>query len=149
MSAKGAAYLLLEAGGELFGIDLAMVEAVVPYARPAAVPFQKPETLTALLHRGRFMGVVELGRMLGVAADVEEGRAVIAVIEREGAYIGLAASASHGLLREAEIGDEARVIGKWSGPFHLFSARFGGRVAHLIDAEALLEELSGRIERAV
>lgn len=149
MTPNGSAYLLLEVGGELFGLDLALVEAVIPYRRPAPVPFQKPEALSGLLHRGRFTGVADLGRILGLPPIAEEGRAVIAIVERGGAYAGLAASASHGLLKVDEMGDEARVIGRWEGPHLLHSVRSGDRVVHLIDAEGLLEAFSSVIERAV
>lgn len=148
MSGKGAAFLLLEAGGQLFGLDLSFIEAVIPYRTPDPVPFQRSSTLGALLHRGRFLGVADLGRMLGLPASEEESRAVIAVIERGGAYVGLVASASHGLLREAEIEEEARVLGKYEGPFHLFSVKTGSHVAHVIDLAAMLEELSGKLERS-
>lgn len=149
MSATGAAYLLLEVGGSLFGLDLSLVEAVIPYRRPDAVPFQRREVVGGLLHRGRFMGVTDLGLLLGLAPTTDDGRAVIVVTGGAEAYAGLVASASHGLLRAADIEEEAKVLGKWEGPFLLYSVKFGDRVAHMLDARSLLEEMSGKAGRSI
>ena len=148
MSAKGIAYLLLDVGGEVFGLDLELVEAVIPYARPDAVPFQRRDTVEALLYRGKFMGVADLGRLLGLKQTPEEGRAVIAVVETGGAHVGLIASASLGLLRAVDLGDEARVMGKWEGPFLGHSVKYGERVAHIVDFDALIGDFAGRLERS-
>lgn len=148
MSPEHNANLLLMVGGELFGIPLAKVLAVTPYQTPGPVPFQQSRGVGALLHRGQFMGVVDLGDLLKIRADLDPSRAVIAVMESEGGFVGLVAESSKGILRESEISEVAKALGRFEGPHLDSTIKAGERVIHLLNFESLINAVAQMVEAA-
>lgn len=136
------ACLLLEVAGHVFGIDLNAVKAVMPYQEPSPVPYQERAVLGALLHRGVFMGVTGLGRLLGMDAELEEGKAVIAVIDVGGGLIGLAADASRGVVRDLSVLEEVRVKDRVESQLVGRAFKAGTVTVNLLDLEALTAGLA-------
>jgi len=148
MGTKGA-YLLLELGAEWFGLDVEQVEAVLPYRELSRSPFQREPTLGATVYRGDFMGVAHLGALLGVECAPEAAHTVIVVLRWGEALVGLAAERSQGLLgRDEEIEPFEQAGAPAPGKCIERSMRCTerSRVLHVIDKEALLDELAARLE---
>lgn len=139
MTSQGTAYLILKDGEELFGLPLDLVESVIPYREPEAVPYQKGAKLGALQNRGKFMGVLNLATLLGVEGASGEGRSVIAVALVDDAYLGIAVAATLGIARPGELGEDVEALGRTEAPCVERSVRWGERVVHLLDFVLLTE----------
>lgn len=143
------AYLVLKQGRERFGLNLDRVEAVVPYAQAEPMPWQPEGVLGAQLYRGQFMGVVDLAPLLGLARSAPNAGHIVAVVEKEGGYVGFLAEGSDGILKGQSITEEARVLGRWEGPFLSYSVKVEGRFIHLLDLEEMIDTIELELEAAL
>jgi chemotaxis signal transduction protein len=106
-----AGFLVVRAGSERYGIDLASVEEVVDLGAPAAVPGRLPAFRGVVRWRARHLSVLHLGALMEGAPPPEErgdtglvvrlgGRpvalevdAVMDVVEGGGASVGVSPAA--------------------------------------------------------
>jgi chemotaxis signal transduction protein len=139
------AYLVAGIEGERFGIDARQVETVLEYRAPDPLP-GRPEPFTgALTHEGELVAVAPLATLLGVKPRLELGRAAIAVLRWEDGLVGLSVERTHGLVAPGDDSRVARVLGRWAGPYLKETIELDGERVHLLDLDALLGELAGRI----
>lgn len=145
MGREGDSFLVLEADGRFFGLDVRRIESVIGFREPIPIPRAPAGFLGGLLHHGEFLGVIHLAEPLGLDARVEADRAVIAVLDWDGGAVGLAAERSHGLFLPEADAEEVRVLGRWEGPFHARTVRFREKDVHLLDLDGLFSALGSRI----
>ncbi len=148
MGAERDACLLLALGDELFGLELSSVAAVVPWSATSPVPFQQPDKFGSILYRGRFVGVVDLASMLGLEPFSPGEKSVIAICERDGALMGLAAPATRGIVRNLDTLAEVAVLGRHMGALVGRALKFEGETINLIDAEKFAAAVMERLEKS-
>ncbi len=119
--------LVWSAADSLFGIDVAAVAVVIPFAGCARVPTREPACLGIIGRAGRFYSVICMRRLLGLATE-EEGPPGHLLLLRGGApYLALAVDRVLGRLDIA--GDGAT------------TAAFEGRLVAPFDTAELLPRL--------
>jgi chemotaxis signal transduction protein len=103
--------VVVRAGGERYGVDLASIEEVVDLAAPVTVPARLPALRGVMRWRERHLSVLHLGALMaGLPAPAERGDtalvvrlggvpvalevdAVLEVVEHGGASVGASATA--------------------------------------------------------
>jgi chemotaxis signal transduction protein len=136
-----AGFLVVRAGGERYGIDLASVEEVVDLGAPTAVPGRLPAFRGVVRWRARHLSVLHLGALMeGAAPPAERGDtalvvrlgglsvalevdAVVDVVEGGGASVGASPTAGAG--------------GVW---------QVGGALVTMLDLGALAERVADQGE---
>ncbi len=139
------AHLVVEVEGEQFGLDAGRVETVVPYRNLTPIPGRPAPFAGALNHRGELLPVVHLASVLGRRPRVDPQRSVIAVVAWGDAIVGLLAEGAVGLMPPTERARLARVLGRWDGPFLEHTLEAEGRRVHVLDLDALLDDLARRL----
>ncbi|WP_152054438.1 chemotaxis protein CheW [Tautonia marina] len=135
--------LTFEAGGERYGVDVSLVEEVVPRVALRRLPYASSAVVGLLDYRGEVVPVVDLGRL--VDALTCEGRFSTRVIlfgaYQDGRRIGLAAERVSELAQVSSVdlttlASPVQRVG-YLGPV----ARIDGQLVQLIDPSRLLVEV--------
>ena len=132
-----AGFLVVGAGGERYGVDLASVEEVVDLAAPAAVPAVLPALRGVARWRGRHLSVLHLGALMaGGAAPPERGDTAL-VVRLGGVPVALEVDAVLDVVEQggASVGASptAGASGVWA---------VGGVLVTMLDLEALAGRLA-------
>lgn len=131
----GPRALLLEVGGDWYGVPLASVRVVVRDPVVTRVPEAPGEVVGVTNVRGEVIPVVDTGTVLGVARG--GGTATVAVVQTRRGPIGLAGGTeADGVVLDEDLGESALGLG-------LRRHRAGGRVVTLLDTEALAAQIAG------
>jgi purine-binding chemotaxis protein CheW len=137
--ARGAEYVTVMAGGQLFGLPIGRVRDVFMVDGLTPVPLAPPEIVGLLNLRGRVATAIDLKRRLGLSRA--EGKGLMAVgIEAYGESYGLIVEGLGDVVRlgnETHDDNPAHLSGSWSG----LSAgvhRLDDRLLVILDVDALL-----------
>ena len=103
------AVLAFQLGGERYGLPLTDLAGVLPLEHLTPVPGSPAELLGVINHRGNICSVLDLARLLGLAAH-EGASAYVLLLRRPGREVGLAVGPVEGVLRVergAGLGEES------------------------------------------
>lgn len=132
-----AGFLVVGAGGERYGVDLASVEEVVDLAAPAAVPARLPALRGVAQWRGRHLSVLHLGALMaGGAAPPERGDTAL-VVRLGGVPVALEVDA---VLEVVEQGGASVGASPTAGASGVWAV--GGALVTMLDLEALAGRLA-------
>ena len=145
MDAPANSYLVVEVGGEEFGLAVEQVETVIGYRPTTPIPGRPGPFLGALNHHGELLPVAPLATLLGQKPRLDPERAVIVVLQWQDALLGLAAERALGLLTPLDRTRLTHVLGRWDGPHLLHTLETEGRRVHVLDLAGLCDELAERI----
>ena len=107
--AETIAVLAFHLGGERYGLPLTDLAGVLPLERLTPVPGSPAELLGVINYKGNICSVLDLARLLGLAAH-EGAKAFVLLLRRPGREVGLAVGPVEGVLRVergAGLGDES------------------------------------------
>ena len=145
MEAPAHSYLVVEVGGEEFGLEVARVVTVIDYRQTTPLPGRPGPFLGALNHHGELLPVAPLATLLGQQPHLDPERAVIVVLQWEDALLGLVVDLAHGLLTPLDRTRLTHVLGRWDGPHLLHTLETEGRRVHVLDLDSMFGELAERI----
>ncbi|HSH69392.1 MAG TPA: chemotaxis protein CheW [Deferrisomatales bacterium] len=145
MNAPANSYLVVEVGGEEFGLAVEQVATVIDYRPTTPIPGRPGPFLGALNHHGELLPVAPLATLLGQPPRLDPERAVIVVLRWQDALLGLAAERALGLLTPLDRTRLTHVLGRWDGPHLLHTLETEGRRVHVLDLAGLCAELAERI----
>jgi chemotaxis signal transduction protein len=131
--------LAWSAAGSLFGIDVAAVAAVIPYAGCARVPTREPACIGIIGRAGRFYSVICMRRLFGLppaAAAEVEADAEVKAGGQPGHLLLLRGGAPYLALAVDRVLGRFDVAGDGSA-----TAAFDGRLVAPFDAAELLSRL--------
>lgn len=120
--ASRRALILWTAGGSLGAIDLAEVEAVLPFRGCARLPTREAACLGVFSHAGRFFSVMDLPRLLGMSADASANGGA------ERAHLLLLRGTAPALALAVD-----RVLGRFDLPDRGDNTEYEGRVVSILD----------------
>ncbi|QDV32350.1 chemotaxis protein CheW [Tautonia plasticadhaerens] len=138
--------LTFEAGGERYGVDVSLVEEVVPRVALRRLPYASSAVAGLLDYRGEVVAVIDLGRLVDAlpCEDRLSTRVVLFGADREGRRLGLAAE------RVSELSDVSGLeLTTLAAPVQRVGflgpvARVDGQLVQLIEPSRLLVEVAGR-----
>ena len=145
MDGAANSYLVVEVGGEEFGLEVERVETVIDYQDTTPIPGRPGPFLGALNHHGDLLPVAPLATLLGQKPRLDPERSVIVVLQWQDAQIGLAADRAHGLLTPLDHTRVTHVLGRWDGPHLRHTLESEGRRVHVLELDGMLGELAERI----
>ncbi len=137
--------LVVGVGGERFGLDMRRVRTVIEYRPTTPIPGRPEPFVGALNHYGELLPVAPLAVLLDREVRIDPVHAVIAVLDWEGAALGLLVERAHGIVATGAEAREVQVLGRWSGPFLDRSLQVEGAALHVLDLTALFADLAERL----
>ena len=139
--AAPAAHLAFELSGQIFAVDVVGVREILDVQPVAALPNAPMELLGMIDVRGQGVAVVDLAARLGLGAG-ERSEARILVFEVGPDAAPIAAFADRVLavteIAPGEIEPAPKTMTGWSGAALRGVVRLDGRIAMILDMEALL-----------
>ncbi len=132
-----AGFLVVRAGVERYGVDLASVEEVVDLAVPATVPGRLPAFRGVTRWRGRHLSVLHLGALMeGTAPPPERGDTAL-VVRLGGSAVALEVDAVEDVVEAGGASVGASQTAGASGVWQV-----GGALVTMLDLAALAERVA-------
>lgn len=132
-----AGFLVVRAGVERYGVDLAAVEEVVDLAAPAPVPGRVPAFRGVTRWRGRHLSVLHLGALMAGAAPPPERGDTALVVRLGGLPVALEVDAVEDVVEGGGASVGASLAAGASGVWQV-----GGALVTMLDFAALAERVA-------
>lgn len=135
----GAGFLVVRAGSERYGLDLAAVEEIVELGVPEPVPGSLAAFRGVVRWRDRHVSVVHLGALVQGGAAPETGGDTAAVVVLDGRPVALEVEAVEDVVEQggATSLDHIEAVQAGEGVW-----RVGGALVTLLDLAGLAERLA-------
>jgi purine-binding chemotaxis protein CheW len=136
---KDAHLVILQSGDGYFGIDISIVQEIVPLPPITKVPGCAPYIAGLTDLRGRVIPVADFATILGNEPSERTDETRVLVVEHGGDYIGLIVDAvTEVMMVDGEQIEDVMTIGVQDHDFILAVARLEGHLVSLVDVDRLL-----------
>ena len=145
-------YVLFRSGGEMYGMDVAIVREIIRPAGITAVP-QTPEHIEGVTRiRGEVIPVVNMARRLGAEPEDRGIHTRVLIVELEQCTAGLLVDSSQEVvgIPGKDVDQQPRIMASHKTAYLQGVAKVDDRLVMLLDADQLLisDDLSGIVARS-